>query len=114
MTTVDDFLESVERKRMECPHENFRADASVGRLSAVDGGPVVYYSVDLKITCTDCGQPLEFSGIPHGLSAYHPTVSIDEQEVRLPMVIPGKMIPAGLPGFGVKCLKLDESPLVTQ
>ncbi len=86
----------------KCEHMNFLVNASIGRLSVVEGGPITHYSADIQVKCSECGQPLEFVGLPLGTSAYRPTVSIDGLELRAPMVLPGTEPPKGLPGFSVR------------
>jgi hypothetical protein len=96
-------------KEANCEHQNFNAFANVGRMLKEDGDKMpAYYLVELKIECRDCGQQLEFVGLPHGVSAYQPMVSLNGDEARLPMVIPGEQVPAGLPGFGVRFRAGDE------
>lgn len=104
----------IERQRLErvnekmtkpdpCQHLNFNGFANVGRVSRGEGDPevIVCYTVELKVSCRDCGQKLEFVGLPWGMSFYKPTVSIDGSEARLPMVIPGQKVPPGMLGYGV-------------
>lgn len=94
---------------MDCEHQNFNAFAAVGRMlkNDTDTKPA-YFLVELKIECRDCGQRLEFVGLPCGMSAYQPMGSLNGDEARLPMVIPGEQVPAGLPGFGVRFRAGDE------
>lgn len=102
--------------REACPHMNFNSHANVGRISKSDGEPdvIVAYTVDFRITCRDCEQPFEFFGLPNGFSYYRPTVSIDGQEMRVPLVIPGTEPPAGMAGFSVTHEVFDEGKAVIQ
>lgn len=83
----------------ECDHQNFRVDAKVGRILNDDKEPPAYYHADIRLNCADCGIAFEWQGLPNGFSPYQPTVSIDGQELLVPAMPHGKMIPKGLPGF---------------
>ena len=92
------------KKPEGCQHEQFGCYADVNRILGESIGTpdkVVCFSLDLKVHCVECGTSLEFVGLPLGMSFYRPTVSIDGQEARLPMVIPGQRVPSGMIGFGV-------------
>lgn len=95
-----------------CPHLNFVVHANVGRIQKSESEPenIVAYMADIKVCCHECGQPFEFLGLPHGLSFYRPTVSIDGQELRVPLVIPGSRPPEGLAGFSVTRQEFDAKP----
>lgn len=92
----------------DCEHQNFNAFINVGRINREDGGPIVCYSADIRIACRDCGQELEFVGLPMGMSYYRPTVSIDGKEARIPLVIPGKSVPEGMAGFSVSMQTFED------
>lgn len=70
--------------------------AEVARLTDVGA-----FHVDIKLWCRDCGMPFEWVGLPNGFSHYQPTVSIDGQEMRAPIVPKGCVPPKGLAGFSV-------------
>ncbi len=86
-----------------CPHLNFNVHAEVNRIQKSDEEPdvIVAYTMDLRVLCRDCGQPFEFFGLPLGFSYYQPTVAIDGQVARLPIVLPGTEPAPGLAGFCV-------------
>lgn len=85
-----------------CKHENFISHVDVNRITNQSvGDGILVYALDLRVNCKDCGQPLQFVGLPNGMSFYRPTSSLDGQEARFPMVIPGEQIPVGLAGFSV-------------
>ena len=69
----------------ECQHLNFRCDASIGRLSAVEGGPVTGYCAYVRVKCIDCGVPFRWVGIAAGNHYAEPRVSIDGIELRAPL-----------------------------
>lgn len=97
-----------------CKHEDFTAHVDVHPIQQEATGPVVMFMIDLKVECAKCGQELEFVGMPLGCSFYHPTVSINGQECRLPLVIPGTEPPPGMAGFSVTQQVFDEKKAVTQ
>lgn len=72
-------------KQTECEHASFRSVARVGRLTDVDGGRVTGYTVDIKITCVDCGLPFRFMGLAAGSHFAEPRVSADALELRAPI-----------------------------
>jgi hypothetical protein len=86
-----------------CPHEDFRADVEVNRLTDVDGGPVTGYSADVRIRCAQCDEPFRWIGVQAGLNSGRPMVSVDETELHAP-VRPASSDPdfgLGIPGFAV-------------
>lgn len=68
-----------------CAHESFHCQANVTRLSSVEDGPITGYTVGIEITCTECGIPFRFIGLPAGNSFQQPMVSIDGTELRAPL-----------------------------
>lgn len=87
-----------------CPHLNFRADVGVGRREATEGGPVEGFMAEIRIGCADCGEPFRFIGVPAGLLAGQPCVSVDEMELRAP-IRPASSDPdfgLGIPGYAVR------------
>ena len=61
-----------------CRHMNFKANVNVARLE--DSGR---FMADVRITCTDCGLPFQFNGLPAGLATNGAAVSVDGLEARL-------------------------------
>ena len=78
-----------DRVTCACEHLEFEARVEVGRLTEGEGGKVTSFSADVRITCTDCGKPFLFVGVPFGLSPNQPTVSVDGQELRCPIIPQG-------------------------
>jgi hypothetical protein len=70
-----------------------------------------YFLAEIRVHCRDCGQSLEWFGLPVGLSPYRPAVSIDGLELRAPMVIPGDKPRDGLPGYAVSYAEAAEGPI---
>ena len=68
-----------------CEHMNFRCEASIGRLSQVEGGPITGYCADVRISCTECGVPFRWIGLAAGNHPSQPRVSIDGTELRAPL-----------------------------
>ena len=98
----------------DCTHEDFNAHVEVNRITQVEGGPPVVYTAEIKVECRKCGQEMEFVGLPHGMSFYRPTMSMNCDKVCLPMVIPGEEVPAGLAGFSVTQTVFKEQDEVVQ
>jgi len=63
---------------MKCKHETFEAHVRVNRLK--DSGR---FNADVKIHCTQCGEPFRFLGLPAGLDLNGAAVSADGTEARL-------------------------------
>jgi hypothetical protein len=87
-----------------CDHEDFEATVEVNRH--VDDPPVVKaYIADLRISCAVCGEPFRFNGVQAGLSPAKPMVSVNEQELHIP-IRPASADPdfglSGVPGFAVR------------
>jgi hypothetical protein len=68
-----------------CPHENFSAKVDVNRITRGDDGPVYAFAADVAIKCADCGQPFVFLCPDGGVLPDRPAVSVDAQEIRLPL-----------------------------
>ena len=68
-----------------CEHMNFKCNASIGRLTKTEGGPVTGYCADIRVTCADCGLPFRFIGLAAGNHFAEPRVSIDGTELRAPI-----------------------------
>lgn len=84
---------------VKCPHEDFVAVVDVIRID--NGGGLEALSVEVKVHCQECGEPLVFRGLPIGLDQRQPMISPDGTELRAP----GRMqshdphFGLGLPGF---------------
>jgi hypothetical protein len=64
---------------------------------------IIAYSADIRIACTQCGEPFRWIGVQAGLKPGRPMVSVDETELRAP-VRPASSDPdfgLGIPGFAV-------------
>lgn len=70
----------------DCKHERFQCTCEVTRLHK-EGEPekITGYTTDIKVHCTDCGQPFEWIGVPGGSSPMQPMVSFDGTELRAPI-----------------------------
>ena len=66
-----------------CEHTTFQTEARVARLTQEEDGPVIGYSVDVRIYCSNCKAPLLFRG-EVGMAMTGPRVSFTGQEARLP------------------------------
>ena len=95
-----------------CEHMDFGSVVEVNRITQSDGGPVIAYSADVKVECAHCGEQFRFIGVPAGLSPAHPTVSVDETELRVP-IRPASADPdfgLGIPGFAIQVVERTTFP----
>lgn len=84
-----------------CAHEDFRTDCGVHRLSDTDNGPVTGYMLDVRITCTQCGLPFKFVGLPVGLELQGAAMSFDRTEAHLAISPDGSPSISKLKGFRI-------------
>jgi hypothetical protein len=61
-----------------CAHEQFDALVTVSRLE--DSGR---FMADVRVNCSQCGEPFRFLGLPTGLDLNSASVSVDGEEARL-------------------------------
>lgn len=67
-----------------CPHLNFSAVVSVGRLTDDQGGTaVIGYTTDIRVNCADCGKPFQWLGLEPGVDTQGARVSMDGLEARI-------------------------------
>ena len=78
MTTVDELLENVKAKQRTCQHEGFHANVAVNRIE--DKGE---FCADIRIACSQCGQPFMFLGLPPGLKQGGASCNITGEEAHL-------------------------------
>lgn len=64
---------------MSCSHKHMVVDADVTWMSGHPGNG----SVDIRIMCEDCEQPVHFKGMPRGLNVNGAARSVDGTEARL-------------------------------
>jgi hypothetical protein len=87
-----------------CPHEDFAATVEVNRLQRSDTDPTVTgYFADIRVECTQCGEPFRWTGVEAGVSPARPMCSVDETELRAP-IRPASADPdfgLGLPGYSI-------------
>jgi hypothetical protein len=72
-------------KPTECQHTKFITTTGVGRISQVEGGPIMRYTAEIKIHCAECGLPFRFLGLPFGSHPTSPRLSVDSIELRAPI-----------------------------
>jgi hypothetical protein len=63
---------------MACKHENFDGAIRIDRIE--DKGR---FMADIKVTCRDCGTPMQFMGLEPGINFDGATVSLDGLELRI-------------------------------
>ncbi len=80
----------------DCQHENFEFDLNVVTVEPDTNGnyPRGYTMLELKVSCSDCGVPFAFKGLPGGMSPSRPMVSPFGEELRAP--IEPLVLPAGV------------------
>ncbi len=61
-----------------CEHQNFDAKVRVARIE--DKGR---FMAEIRITCLDCGTPMQFMGLKPGLDFNGATVSLDGLEANI-------------------------------
>lgn len=71
----------------ECKHHEFISKVSVFRLTENEhpNAEPSGFSAEVLIKCKECGREFEFIGVPGGMSAEYPTVSMDNKELRIPI-----------------------------
>jgi len=87
-----------------CPHEDFQSFVEVNRITKDEGGPVLAFSLVVRVDCAQCGEKFRFTGLQAGLRPDRPTVSPGEDELRVP-IRPASADPdfgMGIPGFSVR------------
>lgn len=85
-----------------CDHPEFAANVQVGRISKVDGGPIVAYKAEVTISCHKCGKPFRFLGLPTGDNAAVPMVSVGATELRAPIAPVDEETDTTLLGFEIR------------
>ena len=75
-----------------CKHESFYTVAEVNRITDGDEGPVVGYSLDLRVACDQCQLPFRFLGLPVGVDSNGASVSADGQEGRFAIAPNDKVV----------------------
>ncbi len=69
-----------------CEHRSFITDAKIARLIDSEHiDKVTGYRCDLTIHCSECMMPFLFIGLPYGYKPDYPTVSIERDEIRIPI-----------------------------
>lgn len=78
--------DAAEQSAAGCPHPAFTATVGVGRVTDDQTGRVVSYMAEVDVQCAVCGEPFTFQGVPPGFSTTHPTVRVDGQQLRVPIL----------------------------
>lgn len=63
-----------------CDHTNQKATVRVINLE--DTGKTM---AEIEISCSDCGTPYRFIGLPMGMSLRQPSTDVDGTELRIPI-----------------------------
>ena len=90
---------SGDVERRTCEHEDFLASVNVNGMK--DSGR---FMADVRISCTQCGIPFRFIGLPFGVDFNGASVSADTTEARLAIAPKGEVSDAvdGVNGFSVR------------
>jgi hypothetical protein len=75
-----------------CEHNNFDASVMVNRIQEGEGGSIIRFMADVRITCTGCGVPMRFIGLPAGMDYNSPCVSVGATEGRFPVAPKGDVL----------------------
>ena len=67
-----------------CNHDEIETTVELDRLTETEGGPIVGWVADVRISCVVCGERFVFMG-PSGFSFKCPTVSLDGYTLRAPL-----------------------------
>lgn len=71
---------------MDCKHENFVANVSVYRLTEEElDQEIKGHRCEVKVQCAECGEKMQFLGVPGGYNNSHPTVNFDCTTLRAPL-----------------------------
>lgn len=93
-----------------CLHFNFEAQAKIGRLSAVEDGPITNYAAELRVICHDCSEPFRWIGLSPGVMPDRPMCSLDQETLHAPLR-PASADPdfgLGIPGITIDVLTRDQ------
>lgn len=66
-------------RSVKCEHKDFVAQVDVQRI--IDQGSIVF-NAEIKVRCSQCGEPFRFLGVGPGWSANGPKVNGDATELR--------------------------------
>jgi len=67
-----------------CQHLNFEGAVGVARLA--DDDKPLRFMAEIRIRCTECGQPFMFGGgLPAGFRFDGPSVDVSGQELSIPI-----------------------------
>lgn len=81
----------VQLARLLCPHVDHQAYAGMARLTEEDASvalpPAIGYHLDVRVWCTDCGEPFVFVGddLQVGMRPDMPTVDVFGTTLAAPM-----------------------------
>lgn len=77
---------------MKCEHLNFACQCDVNRLLPKEGEPPNRFQLDVRVTCSDCGLPFRFIGLPAGMDLNGAAVSVDATEGRFAIAPKGEVL----------------------
>lgn len=71
-------MKNQQLQEVACKHENFQATVGVARIENIGR-----FMAEIRITCTQCGVPMQFMGLEPGLNYEGAAVSLDGFEARI-------------------------------
>lgn len=70
---------------MSCDHPAFNARVDVLRMQESESAPVTGYLAEMRLTCAACSEAFAFPGLPIGMRADGPSVSLSGLVLRVPV-----------------------------
>lgn len=102
---IRDGRKEVTQEMRDCEHPAFDTHSQVTRwyneadvLEGREGKKVTAFSVAVTVSCSRCGIPFEFIGVPVGYSMEQPTANINYDVVQVP-IRPSTDIPERIEGI---------------
>lgn len=87
-----------------CLHPEYDCMVAFARQTDGDDGPVVAVTMEVKVWCKLCSEPMRFTGMEAGYDPARPMCSPDETELRAPIRAASSDpdVGMGLPGYAVR------------
>lgn len=85
---------AFEADSAQCPHSDLAFEL---RHVMMENSNVHY--VEMSAACKVCGVPMQFRGMPFGVTPEHPTMAMDGSEVTLPLLGKGEEPRGNLTGM---------------
>lgn len=97
---------------MSCSHINFSATLKVHRVVTQEPAQgqepeIAAYIAEIRVQCSDCGNPFEWVGFPIGCASEEARVDISGQQLYAPLKPQGVEQMKGFGGFKVNIFEPD-------